>query len=104
MLIEPEFVGDEVLWCVSNDMDASRSTFTYGTLPMGLEQQTLVFAFQRTGDLGDMVFKSYKLINKGTSTLRDMYLSYWSDTDLGNAGDDFSGCDTALKLRIYLQW
>ena len=95
---EPEFVGDEVLWCVSNDLDASRSTFTYGTLPMGLEQQTLVFAFQRTGDLGDMVFKSYKLINKGTSTLREMYLSYWSDTDMGFAGDDYSGCDTVLSL------
>jgi len=95
---EPEFVGDEVLWCVSNDMDPGRSTFTYGTLPMGLEQHTLVFAFQRTGDLGDMVFKNYKLINKGTNTLRDMYLSYWSDTDLGKADDDYSGCDTVLSL------
>lgn len=95
---EPEFVGDEVLWCVSNDMDASRSTFTYGTLPMGLEQQTTVFAFQRTGDLGDMVFKKYKLVNKGNNTLRDMYLAYWSDTDLGFAGDDFTGCDTVLSL------
>lgn len=95
---EPDFVGDEVLWCVSNDLDASRSTFTYGTLPMGLEQHTLVFAFQRTGDLGDMVFKSYKLINKGTSTLREMYLSYFSDTDLGFANDDLTGCDTVLSL------
>ncbi len=95
---EPEFVGDEVLWCVSNDMDPSRSTFTYGTLPMGLEQHTLVFGFQRTGDLGDMVFKKYTVINKGTSTLRDMYLCYWSDTDLGFAGDDFTGCDTVLSL------
>lgn len=95
---EPEFVGDEVLWCVSNDMDPSRSTYTYGTLPMGLEQQTLVFAFQRTGDLGDMVFKKYKLINKGELTLREMVLGYWSDTDLGFAGDDFTGCDIDLTL------
>ncbi len=95
---EPHFVGDEVLWCVSNDMDPSRSTFTYGTLPMGLEQHTLVFAFQRTGDLGDMVFKKYTIINKGSTTLREMYLSYWSDTDMGNAGDDYTGCDTLLSL------
>jgi hypothetical protein len=27
-----------------------------------------------------------------------MYLSYWSDTDLGNAADDGSGCDTVLSL------
>lgn len=94
----PQFIGDEVLWCVSNDMDASRSTFTYGTLPMGLEQQTTVFAFNRTGDLGDMVFKKYTLINKGTLTLKDVVLAYWSDTDLGYAGDDFTGCDTVLSL------
>jgi hypothetical protein len=94
----PKFIGDQVLWYVSNDMDASRSTYTYGTLPMGLEQQTTVFGFNRTGDLGDMIFKKYTLINKGSLTLKDMYLGYWSDTDLGFAQDDFTGCDTALSL------
>jgi len=94
----PQFVGDEVLWCVSNDMDSSRSRYTYGTLPMGLEQQMTVFGFNRTGDIGDMVFKKYTIINKGTFTLIDMYLCYWSDTDLGNASDDYTGCDTVIKL------
>ncbi|MCK9210145.1 MAG: T9SS type A sorting domain-containing protein [Ignavibacteriaceae bacterium] len=94
----PEFVGDEVLWCVSNDLDQTRSTYTYGTLPMGLEQQMTVFGFNRTGDLGDMVFKKYTVINKGNLTLRDVVLTYWSDTDLGEAGDDYTGCDTILKL------
>lgn len=94
----PQFIGDEVLWCVSNDMDISRSTYTYGTAPMGLEQQMTVFGFNRTGDLGDMVFKKYTIINKGVLTLKDMYLCYWSDTDLGDAGDDYTGCDTILKL------
>lgn len=95
---KPQFVGDMVLWCVSNDMDASRSTFTYGTLPMGLEQQMTVFGFNRTGDLGDMVFKKYVIINKGTLTLKDMYFGYWSDTDMGDANDDYTGCDTVLSL------
>lgn len=95
---QPKFVGDMVLWCVSNDMDASRSTYTYGTLPMGLEQQMTVFAFNRTGDLGDMVFKKYTIINKGQLTLKDMYFGYWSDTDMGDANDDYTGCDTALSL------
>lgn len=95
---KPQFVGDMVLWCVSNDMDASRSTFTYGTLPMGLEQQMTVFAFNRTGDLGDMVFKKYVIINKGSLTLKDMYFGYWSDTDMGDANDDYTGCDTVLSL------
>ena len=95
---QPKFIGDEVLWYVANDMDPSRSTFTYGTLPMGIEFQTTIFGFNRTGDLGDMVFKNYKVLNKGNTTVRDMVLAYWSDTDLGNAGDDFTGCDTVLSL------
>jgi hypothetical protein len=94
----PKFEGDMVLWCVSNDLDASRSTYTYGTLPMGLEQQMTVFGFNRTGDLGDMVFKKYTIINKGDLTLKDMYFGYWSDTDLGDANDDYTGADTVLSL------
>jgi len=94
----PQFVGDEVLWCVSNDLDESRTMYTYGTLPIGLEQQMTVFGFDNLDDRGDMVFKKYKIINKGELTLKEMYLGYWSDTDLGDASDDYSGCDTLLKL------
>ncbi len=95
---QPQFIGDEVLWCVSNDLDASKTTNLYGTLPLGLEQQMTVFGFNRTGSLGDMVFKKYTLINKGSNTIKDMTVGYWSDTDLGDAADDFTGCDTSLSL------
>jgi hypothetical protein len=95
---KPFFEGDEVLWYVANDMDTTRSKYTYGREPMGLEFQTTVFGFERFGPLADMVFKKYKVINKGNNTIKDMYLSYWSDTDLGDANDDYSGCDTLLKL------
>jgi len=95
---QPQFIGDEVNWMVMNDMDPSRTTFLYGTQPMGLEVQCTIFGFNRTGPLGDMVFKKYKLINKGNNTLRDMILGYWSDPDLGFAEDDFCGCDTSLSL------
>ncbi len=94
----PRYEGDETVWYVANDLDAARSTFTYGTLPMGLEFQTTVFGFKRTGALGDMIFKKYKIINKGKNTINDLILGYWSDTDMGDANDDYTGCDTALSL------
>ncbi len=94
----PKFIGDEVLWYVANDLDNSRSTFTYGSPSIGLEFQTTVFGFNRTGPLGDMVFKKYKIINKSGQTIKDLILGYWSDTDLGLADDDFTGCDTVLSL------
>ena len=95
---EPEFVGDEVLWYVANDLDEARATFTYGMPSIGLEFQTTIFGFNRSGDLGDIVFKKYLIINKGQNTCKDMVLGYWSDTDLGDAGDDYTGCDTVLSL------
>lgn len=95
---QPYFIGDEVLWYVANDMDPAKSTFTYGTLPMGLEFQTTIFGFNRTGDLGDILFKKYLILNKGNTTVRDMIVAYWSDTDMGDANDDYTGCDTLLSL------
>lgn len=94
----PKFTGDEMCWYVSNDLDPVKTAFTYGTKPIGLEEQCLTFAFNRTGDLGDVVFKRYKLINKGSNTIDSLFLGAWSDTDLGEANDDFTGCDTVLSL------
>ncbi|MCX6149389.1 MAG: hypothetical protein NTX22_02560 [Ignavibacteriales bacterium] len=95
---EAQFVGDEVLWYVANDLDPTRSTFTYGSQPIGLEQQCTIFGFQRTGDLGDILFKKYKMINKGQNTMSNMYFGMWTDTDLGDGNDDYTGCDTLLSL------
>ncbi len=95
---KPKYVGDETLWYVANDMDPARSTFTYGSLPIGLEFQTTIWAFDSTNFLGDVVFKKYKIINKSDTAITDMYISYWTDVDLGDANDDYVGFDTTLQL------
>lgn len=96
---EPQCIGDETLWYVSNDLDPIRSTFTYGTLPMGLEFQTTVFAFSNPyAPINDVIFKKYKVINKGKNTIKDFYFGYWTDDDMGDAGDDLVGCDTMLSM------
>jgi hypothetical protein len=64
----------------------------------GLEFQTTVFAFKHAGVLGDVVFKKYRIINKGNKAVDSMFLGYWSDPDLGDGSDDFVGCDTILNL------
>lgn len=93
----PKLIGDETLFYVANDLDTVRSRFTYGSDPIGLEFQTTVFGFNRE-DLKDVVFKKYKVINKSNSTIEDMYFTYWTDPDLGNAGDDYEGFDTTLNM------
>ena len=94
---KPLFLGDEVLWCVMNDMDTSRTLYTYGSMPIGLEIQLTVYGFTHSS-LKDVLFKKYKVINKSKNDITDMYFTYWTDDDLGFAGDDFVGCDTLLNL------
>jgi hypothetical protein len=50
------------------------------------------------GSLKDIQFMKWSIINKSTATWNSTYLSIASDVDLGDAGDDYIGCDTTLKL------
>ena len=95
---KPRYIGDETLWYVSNDMDSSRTIYTYGSTPIGLEFQTTTYAFDQPNFLADAVFKKYLVINKSINTIDSMYLTYWMDDDLGEGRDDYSGCDTILNL------
>lgn len=90
--------ADQTIWFVSNDLDAGKTTKLYGTQPMGVEMQATFWAYAQTGALGSMFFREYKIINKATVPFNEMYVSMWSDVDLGNAVDDYSGCDTVLSL------
>ncbi|PKL87197.1 MAG: hypothetical protein CVV23_16600 [Ignavibacteriae bacterium HGW-Ignavibacteriae-2] len=96
---KPEIIGDETLFYVANDLDSLRTNFTYGCNPIGIEFQQTVFAYN-TPELKDAVFKKVKIINKGLNHIEDMYLGYWVDDDLGNANDDFVGCDSSLSLAF----
>jgi hypothetical protein len=95
---QPDFIGDEVLWYVSNDLDTARTRFTYGSDPIGLEIQTMVWGYHKKNFLDNVVFKKYTLINKGSTAIDSMYLAYWTDDDLGDAHDDYVGCDTLRNL------
>ncbi len=90
--------ADQTIWYVTNDLDAQKTTFLYGAQPLGIEQQTTIWAYAQNGALGNMLFRRYKLINKSTATFDSMYVSQWCDPEIGNGSDDFSGCDSALSL------
>ena len=93
----PEFVGDQVLWFVSNDGDPAYK-LNFGTSPLNVEIQTTMFGFDRPDVFGDMVFLKQLVINKGSNDLVDTYMGLWSDPDLGSASDDFVGCDVELGM------
>ncbi len=72
---------------------------------MGIEQQATIWGYSQTGALGNMFFRRYLLINKtdilqgvNPRTFDSMYVSMWSDPDVGDSGDDYAGCDTVLSV------
>jgi hypothetical protein len=95
----PGFPGaDQTIWYVANDLNDGLTTNLYGTQPIGMEMQATFWAYKQQGALGNMFFRKYRLINKSETPFDSVYLSMWSDVDIGNSSDDFAGCDTTLSL------
>lgn len=97
----PFLLGDQALWSVYNDASVAGRESDPGSGsagPMGVEIQHYVFGYARAGALGNTIFMQYKIINKGGNLLEDTYISLWADPDLGDAADDFVGCDTSLSI------
>lgn len=98
-VIGPDVKGDQMLWSVYNDLDPAVHINRGGrSAPMGVEVQQSTFAFDRQGALGNTVFLDYKVINKSANSYDSCYVMFWSDPDLGGAGDDLVGCDTLLSM------
>ncbi len=102
---EPGYAdGDQVVWLVANDLDPGAVGTMYGSHSIGLEMQLTLWAYRRTDALGNIIFKQFRFIYKGTATtppnatIDSMYVSQWVDPDLGSFGDDYVGCDTTLSL------
>ncbi|NTV46737.1 MAG: hypothetical protein HGB11_09545 [Chlorobiales bacterium] len=88
---------------VANDLDTARSTFTYGSNPIGIELQVTTFGYN-SELLKDVVFKKFKIIKKSPNEITDMYLSYWADVDLGYAMDDRTCFDSTYNHKpLWLQ-
>lgn len=96
----PQRLGDMTLFGVYNDLSPEAATNNAASPdPLGVEVRQTSFAFNRTGALGNVIFLKFQVINPPTGNLlEDMYLSIWSDPDLGGSSDDLVGCDTTLSL------
>lgn len=95
----PGFPGaDQTIFFVANHSDEKRAKQFYGSPPTKFEMQVTIWGYNRTEPLGNTIFKRYRLINKSEYDYTDMYCGIWCDPDVGNAGDDFVGCDTLLNL------
>lgn len=95
---KPAFLGDKMFWTVYND-GTNMSVRNNGlqTPPLGLEIRQSVWAYRESGDLEDVIFFRFQLINVSNDNIDDFIFSLWADGDIGNAIDDLIGCDTTLS-------
>lgn len=95
----PEILGDQAIWWVMNDKGNEHTKYP-GGLPIGLEIHAMAFAYATSDEINDMTFYKYKLINRSNTELNNTYFGKFADADLGNAADDYIGCDAARNLAF----
>ena len=95
----PKFIGDKLAFFVANDGDPAYK-MNFGTAPMNLEMQFLIYSFDQPVSeyLAQSLFYKVLVINKGSDVIEDTYLGVWFDDDLGNNGDDFVGVNVDRGL------
>ena len=89
--------GDRTIWWVFNDV-GNVHTETGVLFPIGIEIRAQAFAFNTTDEINNMTFYKYQVINRSSDALLNTYFGVWCDADLGNASDDYVGCDVGLGL------
>ena len=95
--------GDQALYMIFNDNTAPHMQ-SLG-LPIGLEVHMTPFAYTN-GDpaLERTVFVHYKLINRSSHTVNDVFVGTFADGDLGCANDDFIGSDVGRNMMFFYNW
>ncbi|MFT5969903.1 MAG: hypothetical protein ACI8ZO_000402 [Flavobacteriales bacterium] len=88
--------GDKTLFWIFNDKGDIHSET--GAESIGLEIHAQAFGFATNDDVNNMTFYSYKIINRATVTLNQVYIGQWVDADLGDYQDDYVGCDVGRGL------
>ncbi len=92
----PKDQPDQMLFFVYNDKGNIHSET--GGIPIGIELQTIAFAFATNDEVNNMTFYKTKITNRSFDEIRNCYFGQWVDADLGNYSDDYVGVDTTRDL------
>ncbi|MCH8837804.1 MAG: T9SS type A sorting domain-containing protein [Candidatus Marinimicrobia bacterium] len=103
----------QTIWLVANDLpnaDGGEVSYnSYGSPPIGIEMQLALWSYALPSVIGGplpgaVMYRRVRLIYTGLpgtpagSTIDTMYVTQWSDPDLGDFTDDFIGWDPDLSL------
>lgn len=87
----PKIKGDQSIWFVFNDKGGPGQG-------AGIEYQCMAFAKAGANALNTTTFYDYTIVNRGNNNLSDCWIGMFFDPDLGNAADDYHGCDPSRSI------
>lgn len=97
---KPLDFGSQTMFYSYTDSYAESHINYFGgmSLPLKADIKQLNFSVDMPGALGNTVFSQYTIINRSADVWNDLYITLWSDDDLGDGEDDKVGCDSSLGL------
>ena len=89
----PDILGDMALFCIYNDNYRFHSET--GGRQLGVEIHCMLYGFNAPDDeiLNNTLFTRQWIYNRSANTYHDTYISSFTDIDIGNPNDDFTGCN-----------
>ena len=96
----PDLHGSQTAFWVMNDVGAPRSGNQ--TAPLGVEVQVTAFVIADDALPGasESSFYRFTVINRSANTIENARFSFFTDPDLGGAGDDYMGTDTTRGMAF----
>lgn len=91
----PKIYGDEAIFSVYN---GNGNIAGSGGLGLPFEVREMIYAFNRPGPLNNAIFHEYTIINRSSLRIDSFYAGVFIDPDLGNAIDDYVGCDVSRSM------
>ena len=80
------------------DRHSSTEGFGGGTLPLKSDLAITAWGYHNVAIVEDYQFIKFRIINKNSHSWTHTYFGFVADPDLGNANDDYIGCDTSRRL------
>jgi len=94
--------ANQTVFICLTDADPTNHTtsegFSGGTAPLYAEVHLTAWGYNNSG-IEDIQFFKWEVINKGNYPWSKTFISIVCDPDLGDAVDDYIGCDTLRDLR-----
>ncbi len=91
----PKIRGDQAIYFIYND-----SVFKHaesGGKRIGVEVHAMAYAYNSNPLLNKTIFINYLIYNKSPKIYDSIYIGLFTDIDIGDATDDYIGCDTVLN-------